>query len=390
MVSGAARSGGNGPVSESRWDAVHHFVPAVYPSDGVGGHVLRSRDAQRRRGRRSEIFVESSHPATSHLTRPWGEYEARRGPGRVVNVYHMATGSPLAEFVAARPEPMILHHHNLTPLELLAPWDPDIIPDLAGARRQLENLAERVDIGVGVSEFNRLELEKLGYSPTAVAPVMIDARLTGHHRGHGRSHPGPPTMLFVGRVAPNKAQHDLIKVVAAARRSSDPAVRNLRLRRVGQDSFPRYRRSLDRLTRSLGVTGAVSFAGTVDDEALAREYAEADVFVCLSRHEGFAMPLLEAMAAGLPVVALDAGAVPETAGGAALVLPRSSPDLVATAVGRVLADRDLARRMIEAGRNRLTALGPDAADSAFEKVLIRLAGGTPDGPPTAVTAGSST
>ncbi len=363
------------------WDAVHHFVPALYPTDGVGGHVLRSRDAQRRRGRRSEIFVESTHPATAHLTHPWGEYEARRGSGTVVNVYHMATGSPLAEVVAARPEPMVLHHHNLTPLDLLAPWDPDVIPDLARARHQLRALAPRVDMGVGVSEFNRAELEDLGYSPTAVAPVIID---TGESPGAPRGplpHRTPPTMLFVGRIAPNKAQHDLIKVLAVARRSGDPALADLRLRLVGRDTFPRYRRSLDRLVTSLGLTGAVTFAGAVDERTLSREYADADVFVCLSRHEGFGMPLLEAMAANLPVVALHAGAVPETAGGAALVLPRSSPDLVATAVGRVLSDGDLRRHLIRAGRHRLASLGPDSAESAFEEVLARLAAGTPDRSP---------
>ncbi len=309
----------------------------------------------------------------------------------MANVYHLATGSVLAEFVAGRPEPFILHHHNLTPLEMLAPWDPDVIPDLAGARRQLENLSQRVDIGVGVSEFNRAELESLGYSPTAVAPVIIDVRPTGPDPGRPGARRGPPTILFVGRIAPNKAQHDLIKAVAAARSSGDPALADLRLRLVGHDAFPRYRKALELLVRSLDLTGAVSFVGVVDDTGLTREYAEADVFVCLSRHEGFGMPLLEAMAADLPVIALDAGAVPETAGGAALILPHSSPDVVSTAVSRVVSDPDLAREMILAGRRRLTELGPESAEAAFEAVLGGLAastGGDPRPEKTATAIGS--
>lgn len=156
--------------------------------------------------------------------------------------------------------------------------------------------------------------------------------------------------MFVGRVAPNKAQHDVVKAFAWYRRVFD-AEASLTL--VGGVSASSYWSALERFVDGLGLSGVVRLAGSVSEVELEGLYRSADVFVCLSEHEGFCVPLLEAMAHGVPVVALGAAAVPETLGDAGLVLGSKRPGLVAEAVARVVGDAGLRARLVAAGRRRL-------------------------------------
>jgi glycosyltransferase involved in cell wall biosynthesis len=156
--------------------------------------------------------------------------------------------------------------------------------------------------------------------------------------------------LFVGRVAPNKAQHDVVKAFAWYRRVFDAGAS---LTLVGGVSAGSYWSALERFVDGLGLSGVVRLAGSVSDAELEGLYRSADVFVCLSEHEGFCVPLLEAMAHGVPVVAFGAAAVPETLGDAGLVLASKRPGLVAEAVGRVMRDEGLRARLVGAGRRRL-------------------------------------
>lgn len=353
---------------DNGWDAVHFFVPTVYPGDGIGGHTRNMAAAQRARGRRSEIFVQLAHPQTAHLCRPADELDEHvRAGERTVLCYQTGTGSTLPSLLTARSEPLVVQHQGLTPVELLAPWSSEAVGELTLGRRQLEALAGRADLGIGTSSHNARELEALGFRRTAVAPVMLapPPPPTSWARPVGV----PATVLFVGRITPNKAQHDLIEALAVLR----VRMPTVRLRLVGSTATPRYRRALDRLVTSLGLEAAVTFVGPVDDDVLAAEYRRADVFCCLSDHEGFGMPLVEAAGAGTPVIAYDAAATAETVGGGGIVLAEKSPATVATAIERVLTDDDLRSRLVLAGHARRAELATDRVADAFDAALAELA-----------------
>jgi len=347
------------------WDAVHHFVPSVYPNDGVGGHVVRSAAAQRVGGRRSEIFVESVHPETSDLCQHVSTLNDHIDPRQqTLFVYHAATGSTLPALLLERDEPLVVQHHSLTPIELVAPWSPEVVPDIALGRRQLVDLARRAVLGIGDSAHNARELSQLGYRRTAVAPIMLRPELVATN-AQPRPVKSPPTVLFVGRIAANKAHHDLIKTTAVLRISMPGA----KLRLVGATSSHRYRRALDRLVTSLGLTEAVTFTGRLSDAGLDQQYREADVFCCLSDHEGFGIPLVEAAHHALPIVAFDAAAVAETVGRGGVVLTEKSPAIVATALERVLTDVDLRTSLVAFANERLRELEPAKAAEQFEAAI---------------------
>jgi glycosyltransferase involved in cell wall biosynthesis len=199
-------------------------------------------------------------------------------------------------------------------------------------------------------------MQRAGFAPTAVVPVMVDvARGAGvvdeRLRDELRATKLGADWVFVGRVAPNKAHHDLVKAFACYRRWFDG---NARLWLVGGESSALYRAALGRLVDDAGLASAVTFTGSVSDAQLGAYYEAADAFVCASRHEGFCVPVLEAMAHGVPVIARAATAVPETVGAAGVLVPEDAPVThLAAAAWRVLADPATRDALVAAGHRRV-------------------------------------
>jgi glycosyltransferase involved in cell wall biosynthesis len=332
--------------------AVHHFV-ATYEPGAVGGHIVEMQRLCHDLGWESEVFTEHVRGLPG---RDYREYARMAKPDDVL-VYHTAIGSPVSDFVAERRERVIVDHHNLTPVHLYAPWEPGVVHGLAWGRAQLLSLAARTTLGIGDSSYNESELRDAGYRSTTVAPILFDlAQLDGEtddalatdlRTGAGA------TWLFVGRIAPNKAHQDLLKSFAAYRRTYDA---DARLRIVGGSASDRYVDALKAFVSALQLEDAVTFTGSVSDAAKAAHFDAADVYVNLSDHEGFCVPLLEAMSHGVPVVAYGVTAVPETLGDAGLCLRDKAPTTVAAAVHRVLSDETLRAALAAAARERLAAM----------------------------------
>ncbi|MDQ3758308.1 MAG: glycosyltransferase family 4 protein [Actinomycetota bacterium] len=350
-------------------DAVHQFLPTYAARDAVGTHVRHAQAVLRQMGLRSEVYAEGRSGVGFRAARDVRSY---RGDGsRTLLVYQLSTGSKVADFVLARPEPKVVNYHNITPAELFAPWEPHVGGELAKGRRQLEAFAAAAFAGIAVSRYNEGDLRAAGFSRTDVAPVMVDLdaleksadpRVLGDLQRAKRR--GGADLLFVGRVAPNKAHHDLIKAFVAYRRVYDPEAR---LHVVGGASSHAYLTAMKKFAKGLGVQRWVDFAGSVPDGTLAAYYRTADAFVCLSDHEGFCVPLLEAMHNRVPIVAFGAAAVPETVADAGLVLPSKEPALVAAAVHRVVTDEGVRCRLTAAGSERLTAFSLDKTKAAFRR-----------------------
>ena len=267
-------------------------------------------------------------------------------------VYHVVIGSVVGDFVRERPETLIVDHHNLTPLRYLDEWEPVVARGVVWGRRQLTALAARCSLGIGDSRFNEAELIDAGYARTTVVPILIPtSALAGPVDTDlvtaclQTESPGA-RWLFVGRLSPNKAQQDLVKALAAYRRSVDDRggsvsrgrvlVAPLRVRAAPVRRPPRtQRRGNDH--------------GFGERRGEARYYTAADVFVVASEHEGFCIPLVEAMHHRVPIVAYEAGAVGETIDAAGIRLETKEPSTIAAAVARVVADPQLRAHLVEAG-----------------------------------------
>jgi len=361
-----------GPSGPPR--AVHQFVPALIPRDATGSHTLLLRDALRAAGWRSEIFAEATHDELADQSVKVEHYPEYARPGDVL-VYQFSTSSMVADLLLGRPEPLVIDYHNVTRPELYEPWEPATARRSSEALDQLARLAPRAALGLADSAFNEVDLVAAGCPATAVVPVLVDLDRLGvppeartASRLAAAKAPGGVDWLFVGRLVPSKGQHQLVKALWAYRRLYDPAAR---LHLVGSTPSNRYLGALRAFVDDLGLREAVRMPGEVSEAALAAYFEAADVYVSMSVHEGFGVPLLEAMRAGVPVVARRTGAVPGTVGDAGLVLDRTEPSYVAAAAHRLVADAPLRRRLHRAARRRvaehsLARAGARAVDAISE------------------------
>jgi glycosyltransferase involved in cell wall biosynthesis len=358
---------------------LHQFVPTLDPG-AVGTHLLAIQGLLRDAGWESEVFSEHTKGPYADAAHPFTEY-GRSVPADDddVIVYHAAIGSSVADWLLARRvRRLVVDYHNVTPPEWFEGWEPDLCHGLTWGRAQLAKLARACRVGLADSAFNASELRAFGFRRTEVLPILVDPG-TLHADPSAvttlEAAPAGSRWLFVGRLAPNKCQHDLVKAFAVYRRVYDPAAR---LWLVGANSSDRYADAVRRLAADAGVGEAVTLTGPVEAAVLGAHYQAADVFVCLSEHEGFCVPLLEAWHHGVPVVAYAAAAVPETLGDGGLLLTDKSPSVVAAAVHRVVADPVVRQGLAVAGRSRLELFSPERTGQRVLELAGRLADGWAD------------
>jgi len=325
-------------------DGVHQVAAGAAPRDAITHHMLEARALLRGMGLRSEIFVEPDHihPALWGEVHPAPAWDRVARPGDAA-ILHYSIASAAFTHVLERCGRCALHYHNITPAALLWRWAPRIALECAIGRRRLAELAGRVDAVGADSAYNAAELVELGFRDPTVLGVMRQELPTPLRLPQPPD--GPVRILFVGRGIPNKAQHHLVMASAALL----DAGLDHRMWLVGAwDGAPAYEAHCRELAAVLGVDDHVLFRGSVTEEELGRSYADADLFLCLSDHEGFCVPLLEAMAASLPIVAYASSAIPETLGGAGLLLDDKTPSLVAEAVVEALGNQRLSAALAAA------------------------------------------
>ena len=377
----ARRLAGTGPEPVR---AVHQLVPMLVPGDATSEHAIQLRRLVHDMGLESEIFAAAIHDSLHDEGMLIHELPDRRLPGTLF-VYQMSSGSPMVETARERKEPLAVNYHNLTPAHTYDRWDPATAADQRWARRQVANLAARTSVAICDSAYNAEELVSYGYRATAVCPVLVDMERFGPAGGADGGRPeasgtrerasatsvvttGAASWLFVGRIAPHKAQHRLVQGLAAYERIYGPGAR---LDLVGRPGSFRYADAVRRCAAGLGVAEIVHMAGGVDDAELGGLYRRADVLVSASVHEGFCVPIVEAMHHGVPVVALGAAAVPETLGGAGLLIQSADAGTIAAAVHSVIGDQRLRDRLVGAGRARAEQLSLENSRVTMRQVLDR-------------------
>ena len=348
-------------MSAAAKPAIHQLSVSAAYGDAIGGEIFTVRDALRSAGYESDVFVELVDARMASEVRPYQEYREVSGPDNVV-LLHFSLGSKVSALVGEIEDRLVLIYHNITPAEWFAPYATGIARDCQRGRVELAGLADRAALALGDSEYNRLELEELGFEPTGVLPLILDlSRLDdpADPMVLERFDDDRTNLLFVGRCVPNKSMEDLLRFFAYYRRFID---HRSRLIIVGEyRSFVLYFDALQEMAAALRLD-EVHFTGHVSQAELNAYYRAADCFVCASEHEGFCVPIFEAMHRDLPVVAYSAAAIPYSTGGGVLLLKDKDPAVFAETVHQVLTD--------EATRNRLLARQRKALKTLDHETLV--------------------
>ena len=314
---------------------VHQVLATLGYGDAIGHEVLGVQRVLRGAGYSSEIFVETADPRLEQLTIDYREMVGAVAPDDVL-IHHFSIGSRASRTAYALPGRMAIVYHNITPPEYFIGVHKDLVKLCFHGRRELTAYVDRSDLALGDSEYNRQELEALGFRETGVLPVVPDfihldggidrALASGFDDGH-------TNVMFVGRVIPNKRFEDVIRAFHVYRTRHNP---RSRLLLVGSYSgFEKYLAMLHGIIAKLG-TPDVHFLGHVSNEELTALYEVADLFLCASEHEGFCVPLIEAFYKRLPVLAYAATAVPATMDGGGVLYETKDPGHVARIMEAVL------------------------------------------------------
>ncbi len=319
-------------------------------------------------GFESEIFAEVIHPKVRGLAKRFVDYPTENG-GDDILIYHYSVGGIISEYLYKMPNRLVLIYHNMTPAKYFYGVNDELVNRTLEGWRRLVQLSKRCTIAVGDSEFNRKDLEHLGFDDTDVLPIKVQPVTS-------RVAPNPtiirmfagrgPNIIFVGRITPNKKQEDLLEVFYYLKRQYHP---NARLFVVGDHGpFKPYYYKLLSLKEKYSLSD-VYFTGHISDGDLAAYYQLADVFLCLSEHEGFCVPLIEAFQADIPVIAYLAGAIPETMGNAGIRLTIKNPPEIAGLVSKLCTDEKLSQEVIKTQRQRLVQLEDYDFESKLKKII---------------------
>jgi L-malate glycosyltransferase len=346
----------------ARTPSVHQVLATLGYGDAIGHEVLGIQRVLRQAGYESEIFVETSDPRLEDMTIDYREMVGNVSAADVL-IHHFSIGSRASRTAYALPGHMALVYHNITPPEYFVGVHKELVKLCFRGRRELQAYIDRCEIALGDSEYNRKELETLGFHNTGVLPVVPDFTHLDRavHTAISTFDDERTNIMFVGRVIPNKKFEDVIRAFHFYRTRHNP---RSRLLLVGSYSgFEKYLATLHGLIAHLG-TPDVHFLGHVQNEELSALYDIADLFFCASEHEGFCVPLVEAFYKRVPVVAYAATTVPATMDGAGVLFETKDPEYLARLIDSVIDAPDIGDAIVA------------SQDAALERLQARDFAGT--------------
>jgi glycosyltransferase involved in cell wall biosynthesis len=344
--------------------AVHQFHSGTGVGDAVTNQMLELQANVRELGYVSEIFAQHIGAGLEGRIRPLVNYG---GSSDELLLVHHSHGHDVLDDIVGLANPVVAVYHNVTPERYFtSEYERRYV---RMGREQLGLLAGRSLFGVAVSNFNRREMLKAGFQRVEVVPVRTDysSFVPAARARSQRSR----DWLYVGRVVSNKCQHRVVQAFAEYHRRFEP---QSRLVLIGDLSDEDYVEQVRDEAAALSIEDRVVLRGKVSDRDLRAAYSSAGVFVSLSEHEGFGVPLLESMASEVPVVAYAAAAIPETLGGAGILLRTQDPSTVAATVHSVLSDPGLVDRLLDRQSVRVNQVESFDIRRALRRIILRAGG----------------
>lgn len=349
---------------------INQFLPNLAYGDAISNHALWIRDHLRKMGARSEIYVCHRDPQVERECTVFSPAALEEGQAAI---YHHSIGSEITPHLRDFRGAKCLIYHNITPAKFFEPYRPDFARILQRGRADLDRLAPIFDLSCGDSTCNVRELELVGFQNPTVMPVTVDPKKwtdAPDPQLMAQLQDGRTNILFVGRIAPNKKQDDLVAAFVHFL-GFEPEAR-LILVGQGEENDP-YRQHVLTLIETLDLGDAVVIPGVVSEAQLAAYYRTAHLFWSMSEHEGFCVPLVEAMWFDIPALAFHSTAVPETLDRAGILFTEKTDFRQVAALAWLLVDdAQLRATIISAQRQRRQDFLPSAVSPLLEKIASAL------------------
>lgn len=356
---------------QTKLEEIHQLLPNLAYGDAISNHAISIRNYLRSCGYKSEIFVKCVAPQVAHEAIVFKPTCINAHAGLI---YHHSIGSEITEYAIAHPGAKCLIYHNITPAEFFLPYRPEFAKLLEIGRIELKQLAQHFPISVGDSAYNGAELLESGFPKPGVLPIIVDPHkwdILPDTSLMQQLQDGKTNLLFVGRIAPNKRQEHLIEAFAHYLTMDQSA--RLILAGWGDINDPYYRQLLNTIER-LNLTNYVLVSGQVNDAQLLAFYRTAHLFWSMSEHEGFGVPLVEAMWFDVPILAYSSTAVPETLGEAGLMFNAKNDLVQVAALAKILTKDDVLRSKVITMQRKRREYFTTEANKSLKHIISELEG----------------
>lgn len=331
------------------------MVPTLAYGDAIGNHVFAIDKILREEGYETAIIAENISPRLDKsLAVPLEKATLPQKNDLVL--YHGSIGSKMNDYLRSVESKKVMIYHNITPWKFFKGYSEEMKELAKVGELEVRKLARVVDRCIAVSEFNKKSLINMGFScPIDVCPILIPYsdydKQPNQNVFEKYNNNDEVRWLFVGRIAPNKKQEDIISSFYIYQKKYKPYSR---LFIIGNNTgMERYGERLKKYVKKLGIEDKVEFLGHISFEELLSYYQLANVFVCMSEHEGFCVPLIESMYFSVPIVAYRSSAIPETLSDSGIIIDRKDPEYVAAIVNRIIKDSTFRKKIIKVEKKRL-------------------------------------
>lgn len=346
---------------------IHQILPTISPGDAIGNEVQEIKRVLNEWGYKSEIYAQNIHPKIN--AKKYTEYKKVSSKENIL-IFHFSIGSEVSEFVKKLPDKKIMIYHNITPPEYFYGVNETLVNLLENGKKELRSLVDHIDLAVGVSEYNMLELQEMGFKNTDVLPIIINF--------HEYSSPNKKllskydddfvNLLFVGRVTPHKRQEDVIKIFYYYKLINPKSRLFLAGSYEGCEIYSDY---LKKLIQDLNLKD-VHLLGKISFNDLISYYKLADIFICMSEHEGFCVPILESMYFEVPIIAYKSTAIPFTLEDTGILVKEKNYCEIAEMVNVLIEDEELRSTLVKKQKDRLENFKREKIISQLESILSKV------------------
>lgn len=347
-------------------------VASLNFGDAVGNDVIAVQEALKNQGFVTAIFAKTIHTKIEKGI----AYKINALPklrDTDIILYHFASEDSLTEMLKTVPCKVILRYHNVTPPNFFKGFDVSAERNTKVGLKQIAGLSEIVDYGMVVSDYNKSDLEQMGYTcPIDVVPILVqfnDYKKAPSKEIIEKYNDGITNLVFVGRMAPNKKVEDVISAFHKYKSMYDKSARLFLVGNYREED--KYFQFLQKHIKKLQVEDVI-FPGHIPFDEILAYYSIADVFLCMSEHEGFCVPLVEAMFFNVPILAYNSTAIPSTLGGSGVLIDVKDFDMISSKIHDIVTDGELKDYILEKQRNRLKDFDHEIIEIQIKNCLEKI------------------
>jgi len=288
-------------------------------------------------------------------------------------VYHLCQKHYINEIIDKMICKKILIYHNMTPGYYYSEYLPEFSKHLDKSTDAMKAMNSCFDWCIADSEFNKQQLIEFGYNEEIISVIPIPLEFSDFNQPPDEKtvekySNGYTNILFVGRIAPNKKFEDIIRIFAYYKKHMN---KKSRLILVGGSSSKKYLYKLKEYVKILE-TDDIEFTGKIPFGEILAYYSVADIFLCMSEHEGFCVPLVEAMLFDIPIIAYESTAIPYTLSGSGVLVDDKDPALISKIIDIIVTDETVRHEIIKGQQERLEFFNSEKVSCQVLKIIDKV------------------